>query len=233
MSTKMQVIQMSLKNAHDWEQKGEPVWVDSCLSMALMNLLSIAVEEYADHSSAAKWLLSNNVHSILRRSHENVTRIIDAVKAGRLPCSTIGGNYPYLVYAHLSWALQDYPIGESFVTIAERKDIAEISTPFWCEYARGMGSLIRGQPYEFRKLKLRGQEQYWVSYLHLIETATNGRNVDELINAVNQAFVRRNLDKKIKDDNYETEGSGGHPVKWDYRRDSLLAYIAYKRNPEK
>ncbi len=80
-----------------------------------------------------------------------------------------------------------------------------------------------------QSLRLRGQEVYWASYLNLIEAANNRRNLDEAISQVNQAFAKRNVDKKIKDDNYETEGSGSHPVKWDYRRDSLLAYVRHKQ----
>ncbi len=234
MLAKMDVIESSLRTADDWERKGNLVRANGwCISPALMNLLSIAVEEHADHVTAARWLLDNDAHTLLQRFHKNLGKIISEVDSGKIPSSTFGGNYPHIVFAHLSWALRDFPLGESFVPIAERNDIADISTPFWCEYARGMGSLVRNQPYEVRTLKLRGQEQYWISYLHLIEAATKGQNLDEAINIVNQAFSKRNADKKIKDDNDETEGSGGHAVKWDYRRDSLLAYIAYKANPQK
>lgn len=223
--SKMQYVEMYLSNAHNSKQKGDVLWTGRHIEGALMKLLSIAVEEHADHATVVKWLLNKGVHSLLRRYHKNLVEIIGEVDAGRLPCSTFGGNYPHVVYAHLSWALQDFPMGESFIAIAERKDSAGISTPFWCEYARGMGSLVRGEPYQMRKMRLRDLEQYWVEYLPLIEAVTNGRPVNEALERVDQAFAKRNSDKRIKDDGDETEGSGRHPVKWDYRRDSLLGYI--------
>jgi hypothetical protein len=74
-------------------------------------------------------------------------------------------------------------------------------------------------------MRLRGQEIYWIEYLNLIEAASHGRNVEDALDQVEQGFIKRNSDKRITDDNYETDGSGTHPVRWDYRRDSLMAYI--------
>ncbi len=154
----MAVIRSSLNIAEKWEAKGieswENIWwSNSSIRMALMNLLSVAVEEYADHTTAEKWLLENGTHSLLRRTYENLRRIISEVDAGNTPASSFGGNYNHLVFAHLSWTLQDFPLGESFIAIAERNDSCEISTPFWCEYAKAMGSFIRSEPYEVRQLR--------------------------------------------------------------------------------
>ena len=79
-------------------------------------------------------------------------------------------------------------------------------------------------------MKLRGQERYWMEYLHLIAAATHG--LDDLTDAlakVDAAFAKRNTDKRIKDDNWATEGSGWLPVKWDYRREGLLRYIRWRQ----
>jgi hypothetical protein len=228
MSKKMAVVQMSLKNAAAWEAKGESAWADSCISMAVMNLLSIAVEEHSTCANATGWLRNMELSSLLQRALTHQASILREVDAGKLPISTLGGNYAHLVYAHLSWALEDFQIGEFFVKIAERKDLTQISTPFWREYARAMGCLVRSESYEMRPIRLRGQEEYWAYYMRLIQAVCNGRDPNDALAEVSQAFVRRNADTRIKDDNYESEGSGIHPVKWDYRRDSLLAYIASK-----
>ena len=89
-------------------------------------------------------------------------------------------------------------MGEFFVSFAERRDIADISTRFWREYAQGMGSLVRCEPYKLPELKLRGQERYWVTYLHLIEAATFGKDLEGPKTMVKDAFASRNTDKRIQ-----------------------------------
>jgi hypothetical protein len=192
-----------------------------------MNLLSLAVEVH-DHAAVKDWLSDNGAMSLLCRTRASLERLAIEVGAGRAPPSIYGGNYPHVVFAHLCWALDDFSGGEFFVSFAERLDIADISTQFWREYARGMGSLVRGEPYQLSELKLRGQERYWVTYLHLIEAVVSGNDLEGPKAGIRDAFARRNTDKRITDDSYETEGSGLHPVRWDYRLDSLLTYVRYK-----
>jgi hypothetical protein len=230
---KLEVIKNSLETARTWEAKGTDswrniAWSNKSISSALMNLLSIAVEQFSNQSGAATWLLEKGTVPLLQRTYEQLERLIAEVDAGRIPPSVYGGNYPHLVYAHLSWALQAFSLGEAFVAISERKDSVEISTPFWSEYAKAMGSLVRREAYSVRKMKLRGQEEYWITYLHLIEAVSSGASKQEALQRIEQAFIKRNSDTRIKDDGYEIEGSGIHPVRWDYRRDSLMAYIAQR-----
>jgi hypothetical protein len=232
--SKMQFFEVNLSSARTFEQRGQRALAQSSLSGALMNLLSVAVENNEDHEGAVKWLVDHGAASLLRQCHQSLISIITEVEAGRLPPSSFGGNAPHLVFAHLSWALDDFSVGESFVSIAERMDNRDLSTPFWCEYARGMGALVRGDRYDVGQFKkLRDLEVYWISYLDLIQAATHGSSLDDAIAKINEGFVERNSNKKIKDDVHETEGSARHPVKWDYRRDSLLSYIRRARNGSK
>jgi hypothetical protein len=227
--TKLDVIQMSLDTADDWERKGEPGWAQNCLATAVMNYLSLAVEEYPEMRSAVAWLDRCGVGNLLQRVLKNTQVLADRVEAKALPSPALGGNYHYLVYAHLAWALREFDRGEWFVAFGQRGDVLQISTPFWREYARGMGALVKGQAYESASLKLRGQERYWVSYLQLIEIASRGEDLTDALAGLDRAFAARNADKRIKDDSYEIEGSALHPVRWDYRRDSLLGYIRRHR----
>ncbi len=232
-SQKLEIIRSSLERARTWEEKGNDswrniAWSHKCIASSLMNLLSIAVEDFSEQSDAATWLLGNGTLSLLRQAYKQLERLIAEVDAGRIPPSTYGGNYPHLVFAHLSWAIQEFSLGESFVAIAERKDSAEISTPFWCEYARAVGSLVHNRPYRVSKMELKGQQEYWITYLQLIEAISNGEPREQALQRIEQAFIRRNSDNRIKDDSYEIEGSAAHPIKWDFRRGSLLAYIGKK-----
>jgi len=227
--TKMNAIAVSLEAAEDWERKGEPGWVCNCLSSALMNYLSLAVEEHSSGQTATEWLESQRVGSLLQRIRNSTQSLADGVETAGLPGSALGGNYHYLVYAHLAWALRHYDEGEWFVAFSQRHDVLEISTPFWREYARAMAALVRREAYAIAELRLRGQERYWAAYLHFIEAASRGAGVSDALAEIDRAFAARNADRRIKDDHYEVEGSGLHPVRWDFRRDSLLAYVQHRR----
>jgi hypothetical protein len=226
VSVKTDVIRLSLTNAENWERQGNLLRANTCLTPALLNLLSTAVEECSDQAGAEDWLRGRDAEALLRRARTYFEHILGQIEGGRVPAAVLEGNYSHLIYAHLSWALRDYPLGEFFAAVARRKDVAGISTPFWREYARGVGCLVDGAPYQAPKLKLRGQEEYWASYLALIEAATAGTDLAWALARIDHAFRARNADRKIKDDHYQIEGSGSHPVRWDYRRDSLMNYIS-------
>lgn len=230
---KLQFIQSALQIAESWEAKGSDrwenrAWATRSLSSALMKLLSIAVTQFSTQTSAVTWLAENDARAVLQRTLEHLQFLIAEYDAGRLPASAYGGNYPHLVFAHISWAIEEFSLGESFVTISKRQENLELSTPFWREYGIAMGTLVERLPYTFPELPLRGQERYWSTYLHLIEANYIGRAPTEAFCGIDEAFRKRNSDNRISDDRYEIEGSGRHAAKWDYRRDSLVTYIAYR-----
>lgn len=106
-SNKLKVIQTSLESARIWEEKGTDTWqniagAQRCVSSALMNLLSIAVEEFSTQTEAADWLVENGTLGLLRRYHKHLERLLVEGDAGRIPPSVYGGNYSHLVFAHLS-----------------------------------------------------------------------------------------------------------------------------------
>jgi hypothetical protein len=222
-------IQKSVQTADDWHKKGQPAWVSKCLSSALMGYLQIAVNEQADPASGVAWLNAQGFSAILHRHCDTLQVLGDEVTAGRLPSSVIAGSYHPLVFAHAAWCIGAFSAGGSFAVFAERNDVVELSTPFWREYARGVGALLRRDGYHASNLRLRGQEKYWMAYLRLIESACNDEPMETAENEIEKSFTMRNGDKSIKDDAYQIEGSGGHPVKWDSRRYGLLTLIAQLR----
>jgi len=175
------------------------------------------------------WLKEHHVGNVLRRHQSTLQEIAREVESGRLPGSVIGGNYHDLVFAHLGWCLEEYPLGEWYVTFAQRAEVAELSTKFWREYARAMGALVAREQYHPIELKLRGQERYWMAYLNLIQAASNHQPLEAAKAEVEHTFIRRNADKRIRDDSYQIEGSAEHPVRWDFRYHSILKYVARKK----
>lgn len=216
------------QGAKNWKSKGNLIRETKSLSSLLVNLLAIAAEEYSSVDEAKAWLIEQDISSALSRYGEAIQMLVAKVDAGEVPASTITGNYQHLVFTHLTWALGEFDLGEQFANIASRSDVLELSTPFWQRYAQAVEALIEGRPYTLGDLTAESQEEYWRTYLQLIERATNSQDISHAVAEVNDAFARRNSDKTIKDDAHEIEGSGGHPVSWDFRRDGLLNYIQSK-----
>lgn len=223
---KIDAVHASIRTAEDWEKKGEMAWVLSCLSSVLTGYLSLAVVNESDSICGITWLKSQNVSLVLQK-YFNSLCILDAqVASENVPISVIGGNYQLLVYSHLSWCIDEYDLGESFAKFAAREDIAELSTPFWREYSRGMRSLVGREPYRLTQLRTKGQEKYWISYLRLVESFCNHADVKDDVDRIHEQFKAKNCDKNIRDDFYEIEGSGLTPAQWDFRLQGLLNYLA-------
>jgi hypothetical protein len=227
--TALESIPSSLLIADDWHRKHQPTWESQCLSSALMGYLRIAVTERTEPDGAIAWLKEQNILDVLRRHQFTLQELAAEVESGRLPNSVIAGNYQKLVFAHLAWCLEEYRLGEFYVAFSKRPDVIELSTRFWSEYASGMGALVVGEPYRPLEIPLRGQERYWVAYLTLIQAASSQQPLDASRIEIEKLFIKRNADKRIKDDSYQIEGSASHRVQWDFRFHSILKYIARKK----
>ena len=164
--SKLQFIQTSIKNAANWEQKGDSGWVCNCLSSALMDYLSIAVDEYANFEAGRKWLFEQNVDGVLSRYLVALTSVLSGVENGETPESVLGGNYHHLVFAHLAWAVDQFDAADKLIQIADRAGVREISTPFWCEYSTAMNQLVKSSPYsKSEPTQRKDLENYWTFYL--------------------------------------------------------------------
>lgn len=218
-------IEIYLQGAEHWRNKEDLLEEALSLSSALMNYLAIAVLEPDGFDGGNLVELKNDFLTVMSRYDEAVHKLIAGVNAGEYSASSVSGAYVHLVLVHAAWALGKYDLGTRFARIAKYAVSFKRGTPFWREYTAAINQLIDGQPYATPDLNLRGQEKYWQHYLHLIGAATQGRDMSKVIADIDQAFGKRNADKRIKDDNYELEGSAIHPVQWDFRKTGLLAYI--------
>jgi len=226
---RQEFIEVYRQGAANWQSKGNLVREAKSLSSLLMNYLAMAVVECSSLDEVKAWCSKHEVSPVLERYAEVMQLLVGKVDSGEVPSSTISGNYPNLVFTHLAWALGEFDLGEMLGGIASRQDVLGLSTPFWQEYSKAIDALIAGRTYIAGELNVEGQEVYWNTYLHLIERATNNQDVSTAIADVDDAFLRRNSDKTIKDDAHEIEGSGGHSVRWDFRRDGLLNYMQGKQ----
>jgi len=212
--------------ADDWEKKGKHVRFSQSFSSALLDYLCIAVNTMDDPAASVAWLRQQGMGKMLARYWEAVQVTSREVDAKRLPGSVLVQSYD--VFAHLSWCLGDYAVGEKFVTILGHSEVVALSTQFWCEYGRGMRALVCGESYIPVELKLSGLEKHWMTYLKLIEAVCANQPLDPAMGEIDRMFHARNADKRIKQDRFQIEGNGEDPVRWDYRREGLVNYIKHR-----
>jgi hypothetical protein len=224
-----ELARKTIATANKWRREGNLVRDTQCTGSGITDYLAVAVLRTLGARDAISWLRDCGVPELLERYWFNCSKLSIEVDSGRQPISVIAGNFFYFVFAHLAWALDDSSLGEGLVRFANRPDVKELSTPFWNEYAHAMQSLVDGAPYAPPSMELNDLEKYWYAYIDFISAASSGGDVELAIKTVDAAFIARNQDKSLTDDIYETEGSGARPVKWDYRRDGLLAYIRKAR----
>lgn len=233
---KIQSAHSSVALAKSWEQKGQPAWVLRCLTSALMNYLSVAVSSNVDVGGVCSSLQVHDVPTVLKDYCRNLQAVVTQVDQGKLPGSVIGGAYSHIVFAHLC-SLAEMPEEEKLLCeIAVRPSTAEISTPFWQDYANMFSTLVSGKsatirPHVLKADESRGQEKYWQGYILLMAAAVAGRDLSDALQTVDKLFADRNRDALISDDNYEIEGSATYQSKVDFRKEALLATIRRRSSP--
>lgn len=222
-------VQKRLAIAHEWLRKNERAHAHFCMRGALCDYLSLATRRTDDGQEAADWLRANAVAELLERCRENLTLVCAEVDAGRLAETVIGGNYYHFILSGMASCLGMFALSEWFVEIAARPGVLGISTPFWREYSRGACALVSRNPYRVAELgRLRRMEAYWMPYLQLMSAASVNEPLSPALDGIAKSFVKRNRDKKIIEPSF-VDGCGDDPVRWDFRRDGLVAYIAHTR----
>ena len=141
--------------------------------------------------------------------------------AGRVNSTVV--NEPTLLC--LAWFCSE---SESAVTLLDAIRSPKVQSHFplvgfWLEFATGLVRLSERQAYEVPPINPKGYQRYLIPYLHLIADLSQSRDTKEALAEVDQAFQTRNGDKRLTDW-CSIDGDGKRPVRWDFRRETLLRY---------
>jgi hypothetical protein len=90
----------------------------------------------------------------------------------------------------------------------------------WRDYSRGVAAVARARQFAPRQKKYNGYDRHWATYLQLMADICAGNDLSSSIALVDQSFAQRNSDKRLIGDGLD--GDGMFPVKWDFRKHSLL-----------
>jgi hypothetical protein len=93
-------------------------------------------------------------------------------------------------------------------------------SPFWRDYARGIKSVAHRVAYTPATLKYKGYEKHWALYLDLMAAKCASSELNAACAKIDESFAQRNRDKRVIGDGLD--GDGVAPVKWDFRKHSLL-----------
>jgi hypothetical protein len=200
--------------------RGELLVEANYLQSVSMAILAIAVSEYGSYEESQSLRKELDFRGSLRAALETTGRYFRSLAAGS---NGAGGTFNLCSLTHCCWLEAMSSEADEFLSYA---NAAHRGTPFWIEYARGLDCLAHGRDYIPRELKLKGQEVYWATYLRWIAALVSGGNGLEERQAVIDGFRRRQQDKRIRDDNTFTEGCSSHPVRWDYRMESIVKLLA-------
>lgn len=220
---RLESLKVTAKKAEEWAEKGEPVWVDRCLTSTILGFLSLAISETDDGDSALHFLEEHEVPRLLLMELKALKMLIRKVDVGDSSSSSIGGNYHYLVMAHIGIWLGLDDLAKQYLSIANREDVVELSISFWNEYAKAFSCLVHGKPYAKTVLvDSEGIERHWELYLNLMEV---GSYSQEVVEEIKRSFVQRNKSGSQSDDSYAIEGSVENPTKVDFRLLSLVMFF--------
>lgn len=207
-----------------WRAKGNRIREASSVDALLLNVLAIAVRKFRSADEATDWLILQEVKDYLLQHLELLEGLVADLRDDKIGAPSVGGGYSHMALSAFAWAIGENEVGERYIRALEDERILELTSAFWREYHRAVTSLVDGKRYAAKELRTRGLETYWRVYLELVESLTTNGDIASALSRVDDAFTKRNADKRIKTDANEIEGSAMQPVIWDFRRDGLLAY---------
>ncbi|QDH70171.1 hypothetical protein [Marilutibacter alkalisoli] len=190
-----------------------------------MNYLSISLAESENMESALTWMRTRDVPSILTSYVENLRATVSSVERGAAPAAILGGNYQYIVFAHLGSLMGELEHEAFLSSIAADERVLSASTPFWREYALTLSCLREGRAHDVKLEGLNALESSLATYIPLMQDGQAGRDMTSSLTEIDRAFRDRNQDPSVSDDSYEIEGSGSQSVKVDFRKAALLILI--------
>lgn len=226
----LQVIDVAVRAAQEWDTKGDANWAARTYVQAVLAALRAAVK-LPNLEAGRAFLFERGVPDLLERAVRLSQVLADEIQAARIPASVIGGNYHLSVLAHLAWLVGVGSAAERALAVANCIEIRGLSPEFWAEYADALQRLNQGVPYDPPARHWK-REQYWAPYLEFIGDLSHGRDPTESLAMVEAAFNKRNRDRRFLADQYGIEGSGNEPAQWDFRLASLSALSARAREKD-
>lgn len=193
-----------------------------CLYSALQNSLCIAVSHYDTPQSGIEYLKTEFKPMVFDRTLELIRELH---LNGSVPPDNIRSRslFQLVLTVHAAWLLNLYAEAKEIASVCDDEDqlrFYQFDT-LWRDYARGVVAVAHArQLFTPNQRKYNGYDRHWATYLQLMADICTGNDLSSAITVVDQSFLQRNCDKRLIGDGLD--GDGTFPVKWDFRKHSLL-----------
>jgi|GEM_PF-5295553 len=212
---------MAVDAASDWRSRGDRGRELSCLYNALKDSLCVAVAGYETPESGIEYLKAETRPAVFDR----VLELIRELHVDRsAPPESIGspGLYHLMLPVHTAWLLSLFAEAGELASVCDDEGQIRFyqQDALWRDYARGVAAVAHSREFTPGQRKYTGYDRHWATYLRLMADLCAGNDASTAVALVDQSFSQRNRDKRLVSDGLD--GDGAFPVKWDFRKHSLL-----------
>jgi hypothetical protein len=208
--------------ADDWRAKKNPGWELFCLFHAVEHALGVAVSAYDSPAGGISYLSVECKKPVFDRTF-SLVRELHLAKTTPLDGTPPPGVTSLILCVHAAWLLDLKLTATELALVCDDEDRLRYfqMSPFWRDYAKGIKSVAHRMPYVPAPLKYKGYEKHWATYLQLMAAMCASNDLTAACAMVDESFAQRNHDKRLIGDGLD--GDGAAPVKWDFRKKSLLS----------
>lgn len=192
--------------------------------------LSIGLEKYTNPQELVLFLKKKEIEKLILEVSTKMPLVFQKSKTENFSVSWAGSRYEIFTDIQICWLLKDFTISKIFLDWLKNKDLFKNTPkePFLEEYSKGIVSFSEKTDYlPIINFKLKGLERYWANHLSLISKIISGEDFLLETLEIKKSFEKQNLDKRIKDDSLQIEGSFLHPIKIDFRTEALKSYSGF------
>jgi hypothetical protein len=203
------------------QEKGKKAFALTTLSSSLSRAISHAVCNAPTADSGLTLLHELGITKALHEFTALNRWALGKLDAGPVESAVV--NEPTLLC--LAWFCADRECAAMMLDVLRSPKVQRHFplTGFWREFSTGLVCLADRQLYDISPFKPKGYQRYLMPYLSLISDRTYGRDTRATLAEVDLAFQTRNRDKRCTDW-HTIDGDGNRPVRWDFRRETLLQY---------
>jgi hypothetical protein len=207
--------------ASNWRSQNNSGRELCCLYNALRQSLSVAVSDYDTPQAGIDYLKTEFKPSIFDRTFELI-RELHINNSARTENICAQGLTELVMTVHAAWLLSLFSEAREIASVCvdEKQMRFYQSDVLWRDYARGISAVAHAGQFTPQEKKYKGYDCHWATYLQLMADICAGINISPAIALVDQSFSQRNRDKRLLGDGLD--GDGMFPVKWDFRKHSLL-----------
>ena len=211
----------SLDAASNWRSKNDFEGELFCLYHALKESLCVAVSDYDTPQLGIEYLQTEVKPKIFDRTFELIRELHIERAAKRDKFRSPGLNHLVLT-VHSAWLLHLYAEARELASVCDDEEQVGFyqSDVLWRDYARGIAAIAFAGQFTPKQKKYSGYDRHWATYLQLMADICAVNDLSSAVLIVDKSFSQRNRDKRLINDGLD--GDGTFPVKWDFRKHSLL-----------